>query len=119
MYRLINARPSPYGRKVAIAMHEKGLPFETLFDLPWADAVETRQIAVEDEFLTRTCLDPEEFSQRQKRVAATNRQVLDLGHRQPRQRRRRDTAQVDPQRRRLLQRKSPAAHGVFSCANNF
>ncbi len=43
MYRLINARPSPYGRKVAIAMHEKGLPFETLFDLPWADAVETRQ----------------------------------------------------------------------------
>lgn len=42
MFRLVNARPSPYGRKVAIALHEKGLPFETVFDLPWADAVETR-----------------------------------------------------------------------------
>lgn len=43
MYRLVNARPSPYGRKVAVALHEKGIPFETIFDLPWADAVETRQ----------------------------------------------------------------------------
>lgn len=43
MYRLINARPSPYGRKVAVALHEKGVPFETIYDLPWADAVETRQ----------------------------------------------------------------------------
>lgn len=43
MYRLINARPSPYGRKVAVALLEKGLPFETMFDLPWADAVETRK----------------------------------------------------------------------------
>lgn len=43
MYQLINARPSPYGRKVAVALHEKGVPFETKYDLPWADAVETRQ----------------------------------------------------------------------------
>ena len=43
MYRLINARPSPYGRKVAIALHEKGLPFENVFDLPWGEAVETRR----------------------------------------------------------------------------
>lgn len=43
MYQLINARPSPYGRKVAIALLEKNVPFETVFDLPWADAVETRQ----------------------------------------------------------------------------
>lgn len=43
MYRLINARPSPYGRKIAVALHEKGLEFETIYDLPWADAVETRQ----------------------------------------------------------------------------
>jgi len=42
MLRLVNARPSPYGRKVAIVLHEKGLPFETVFDLPWAEAVETR-----------------------------------------------------------------------------
>jgi glutathione S-transferase len=43
MYRLINARPSPYGRKVAVTLHEKNIPFETIYDLPWADAVETRQ----------------------------------------------------------------------------
>lgn len=43
MYQLINARPSPYGRKVAIALHEKAVPFVTIFDLPWAEAVETRQ----------------------------------------------------------------------------
>ena len=43
MYQLINARPSPYGRKVAIALHEKAVPFVTIFDLPWAAAVETRQ----------------------------------------------------------------------------
>lgn len=42
MYKLINARPSPYGRKVAVALEEKGIAFETIFDLPWADAVETR-----------------------------------------------------------------------------
>ena len=43
MYQLINAPPSPYGRKVAVALHEKGVPFETIYDLPWADAVETRK----------------------------------------------------------------------------
>lgn len=43
MYELINARPSPYGRKVAIAMHEKGLAFAMTYDLPWADAVATRE----------------------------------------------------------------------------
>jgi glutathione S-transferase len=43
MYRLINAGPSPYGRKVAVALHEKGLAFETVYDLPWADAVKTRE----------------------------------------------------------------------------
>lgn len=42
MYRLINALPSPYGRKVAVALYEKKLPFETIFDLPWAEAVKTR-----------------------------------------------------------------------------
>lgn len=43
MYKLINAGPSPYGRKVAVALHEKGLAFETIYDLPWADAVKTRE----------------------------------------------------------------------------
>lgn len=32
---LINAAPSPYGRKVAIAMLEKGLAFDVRYDLPW------------------------------------------------------------------------------------
>ncbi len=36
-YRLINARPSPYGRKVAVAMLEKGVIFDTVYDEPWSD----------------------------------------------------------------------------------
>jgi glutathione S-transferase len=43
MYKLVNAGQSPYGRKVAVALHEKGLPFETVYDLPWAEATETRR----------------------------------------------------------------------------
>ena len=42
MYQLINAGPSPYGRKVAVALHEKGIAFETVLDLPWAEAHATR-----------------------------------------------------------------------------
>jgi glutathione S-transferase len=33
--KLINAKPSPFGRKVIIAMIEKGLPFEVQWDIPW------------------------------------------------------------------------------------
>jgi glutathione S-transferase len=36
-YRLINARPSPYGRKVAIALLAKGLVFDVTYDEPWSD----------------------------------------------------------------------------------
>lgn len=43
MYKLINAGPSPYGRKVAVALHEKGLAFEMAYDLPWSTAIETRK----------------------------------------------------------------------------
>ncbi len=35
--RLINARPSPYGRKVAIALKEKGIPYEVQYDQPWGE----------------------------------------------------------------------------------
>jgi glutathione S-transferase len=35
MLKLINAKPSPFGRKVVIAMLEKGLPFEIQWDIPW------------------------------------------------------------------------------------
>jgi glutathione S-transferase len=39
--RLINAPPSPFGRKVAIALREKGIAFETVWDEPWGEATIT------------------------------------------------------------------------------
>ena len=33
--KLIIAKPSPYARKVRIALLEKRIPFETLIDVPW------------------------------------------------------------------------------------
>jgi len=33
--KLINNGPSPYGRKVMIALHEKDIPFEIEWDIPW------------------------------------------------------------------------------------
>lgn len=33
--RLINAKPSPFGRKIMIALEEKGIPFELVWDIPW------------------------------------------------------------------------------------
>ena len=35
MYRLISATPSPYARKVRIALAEKGIPFELITEVPW------------------------------------------------------------------------------------
>lgn len=37
-YRLISATPSPYARKVRIALAEKGLPFELVTEVPWDSA---------------------------------------------------------------------------------
>jgi glutathione S-transferase len=34
-FTLINARPSPFGRKVAIALIEKGIEYEVQYDVPW------------------------------------------------------------------------------------
>ena len=36
--KLINNPPSPYGRKVVIALIEKGLPFEIVEDMPWGES---------------------------------------------------------------------------------
>ena len=36
-FTLINARPSPFGRKVAIALIEKGLAYEVQYDVPWGE----------------------------------------------------------------------------------
>lgn len=35
--KLVNATPSAFGRKVAIAMMEKSIPFEQVMDVPWND----------------------------------------------------------------------------------
>lgn len=40
MYQLISATPSPYARKVRIALAEKGIPFELITEVPW-DATTT------------------------------------------------------------------------------
>lgn len=34
-FTLINARPSPFGRKVAIALIEKGIEYAVRYDMPW------------------------------------------------------------------------------------
>ena len=41
MYQLISATPSPYARKVRIALAEKGLPFELLTEVPWDSSTST------------------------------------------------------------------------------
>lgn len=41
MYRLISATPSPYARKVRIALAEKGIPFTLTTEVPWNGTTET------------------------------------------------------------------------------
>lgn len=41
--RLISATPSPYARKVRIALAEKGIPFELITEVPWNDDTATPQ----------------------------------------------------------------------------
>jgi glutathione S-transferase len=41
MYRLISATPSPYARKVRIALAEKGIPFELITEVPWDSTTST------------------------------------------------------------------------------
>lgn len=41
MFKLISATPSPYARKVRIALAEKGLPFELLTEVPWDSTTTT------------------------------------------------------------------------------
>jgi len=41
MFKLISATPSPYARKVRIALIEKGLPFELLTEVPWHSTTAT------------------------------------------------------------------------------
>lgn len=41
MYRLISAAPSPYARKVRIALAEKDIPFELQTEVPWDSTTAT------------------------------------------------------------------------------
>jgi len=41
MYKLISATPSPYARKVRIALAEKGIPFELITEVPWDSTTST------------------------------------------------------------------------------
>lgn len=41
MFKLISATPSPYARKVRIALAEKGLQFELLTEVPWDSTTST------------------------------------------------------------------------------
>ena len=42
MWTLISATPSPYARKVRIALAEKGLPFELATEVPWNSTTKTK-----------------------------------------------------------------------------
>lgn len=42
-FTLINARPSPFGRKVAIALREKGIAYDVQYDVPWGEQTCTPQ----------------------------------------------------------------------------
>lgn len=42
-YTLLSATPSPYARKVRIALLEKGIPFTLRTEVPWHEATETRR----------------------------------------------------------------------------
>lgn len=41
MYKLLSATPSPYARKVRIALLEKGIPFELITEVPWDSTTQT------------------------------------------------------------------------------
>ena len=43
MLQLISATPSPYARKVRIALLEKNIPFELLTEVPWDSTTQTPQ----------------------------------------------------------------------------
>jgi glutathione S-transferase len=43
MYKLISATPSPYARKVRIALAEKRIPFELITEVPWDKTTATPQ----------------------------------------------------------------------------
>ena len=55
-YQLISATPSPYARKVRIALAEKGLPFELLTEVAWDSTTRTPRYNPLEKLPIRTCL---------------------------------------------------------------
>lgn len=56
-YTLINAPPSPYGRKVAIALIEKQLTYEVVYDLPWGEGTCTPEYSPLEQLPILVCPD--------------------------------------------------------------
>ncbi len=61
MYRLISATPSPYARKVRIALAEKGLPFELITEVPWNSTTVTPQYNPLEKLPVLICADGTSF----------------------------------------------------------
>jgi glutathione S-transferase len=57
MYRLISATPSPYARKVRIALIEKGIPFELVTEVPWDTTTQTPKYNPLEKLPILICLD--------------------------------------------------------------
>jgi glutathione S-transferase len=57
MYRLISASPSPYARKVRIALAEKGIPFQLITEVPWNRDTITPQYNPLEKIPILLCLD--------------------------------------------------------------
>ncbi|MEJ6629746.1 MAG: glutathione S-transferase N-terminal domain-containing protein, partial [Burkholderiaceae bacterium] len=43
MLKLISATPSPYARKVRVALAEKNIPFDLITEVPWNQGALTEQ----------------------------------------------------------------------------
>ena len=44
MMKLLSATPSPYARKVRIALIEKALPYELITEVPWDEDTQTAKL---------------------------------------------------------------------------
>ena len=61
MYQVISATPSPYARKVRIALLEKGIPFELLTEVPWDSTTSTPKYNPLEKLPVLVCADGTSF----------------------------------------------------------
>ena len=57
MYKLISATPSPYARKVRIALMEKSIPFELITEVPWDSTTSTPKFNPLEKLPVLVCVD--------------------------------------------------------------